>query len=61
MCAVGVGAATASAGNPVCGAGIGTACCGMPQVTISGAKTSIWIYAAAGVALYLLLSKRRRG
>lgn len=60
MCAVGTGAATAAVGTPVCGS-VGTASCGMPQVTIAGTKTPIWIYLAAGAALYLLLSKRRRG
>lgn len=59
MCQVGTGAATAGVGLPVCGS-IGTACCGMPQVSIAGTKTSLWPWLLGGAAVLYLLSRRRR-
>lgn len=55
---VGVCAATSGAGSPVCG-GVGTASCGMPQVTVNANKTSVlpWLI-GIGAGLWLL-SRRR--
>jgi len=59
MCNVGVGAATANPGTPVCGS-VGTACCGMAQVAISGSRPTVWPWVVGiGAALYLL-SRRHR-
>lgn len=61
MCSVGVGAATSNPGFPVCGGSVGTASCGMAQVTVAGASSRsslvLWILGGAA-ALYLL--KRAR-
>lgn len=58
--AVGVCAATANVGNPVCG-NVGTAACGMPQVTVNATKPTIWPWVIGIGAALWLLSRHRRG
>jgi hypothetical protein len=57
MCRVGICAATGNPGTPVCGGSVGTASCGMAQVTIGATATKsnvvLWILGGAA-ALYLL-------
>jgi hypothetical protein len=43
----------------VCGGGVGTAVCGMPQVTVAGVKSNALLWVAGGALLYLLLRRRR--
>jgi hypothetical protein len=44
----------------VCRGGIGTATCGMPQVTIAAAKSSPLLWLVGAGALLYLLSRRKR-
>jgi hypothetical protein len=57
LAAVGVCAATANPGSPVSGGSVGTASCGMSQVTIGGTKVNsnvvLWILGGV-TALYML-------
>ena len=61
MCRVGVCAATANAGSPVCGGSVGTAPCGMAQVTIGSgpAKSNVVLWLLGGVAALYLLKRYR--
>jgi hypothetical protein len=45
----------------VCGGSVGTASCGMPQVTIAGAKTNLLPWLIGGGVLLYLFSRRKRG
>ena len=61
MCNVGVGAATANPGYPVCGGSVGTASCGMAQVTVAGtpAKSNVVLWLLGGAAALYLLKRFR--
>jgi hypothetical protein len=60
LSSVGLCAATASPGTPVCG-GVGTSSCGMSTVTIAGSKPTVWPWVIAiGVGLWLL-SRHHKG
>jgi hypothetical protein len=55
-----VGPACAITPN-VCGGGVGTASCGMSQVTVTASKPNIWPWVIGiGLALYLL-SRHHKG
>jgi hypothetical protein len=59
MCAVGVSAATGPVGTPACGS-VSSCCGGMSAVTVTGGATSVlpWLI-GGGLALWLLMRKRR--
>jgi hypothetical protein len=61
MCRVGVCAATGNPGFPVCGGSVGTASCGMAQVTIAGTpiKSSVVLWLLGGAAALYLLKRYR--
>lgn len=61
MCRVGVCAATANAGSPVCGGSVGVASCGMAQVTIAGSpsKSNVVLWLLGGVAALYFLKRYR--
>jgi hypothetical protein len=57
---VGLCAATASPGSPVCGS-VGTSGCGMAQVTIAGSQPNVWPWIIGIAGALWLLSRRHRG
>lgn len=62
LSSVGICAATANPGSVVCGGSVGTAACGMAQVTIAGSspgRSNVVLWLLGGIAALYLLKRYR--